>query len=138
MTPEIEATAIATAVRALPQVAGPHNGRYGEIATHLPGRRVDGVRARPAEIAVGVVARYPATTAEVDAAVRAAVRAVLGQAVPPLHVWIGDVALPHTRSPGTRSPGATADRAAARGLPERPGTGAAARSAPVTTARKSS
>ncbi|MER5261827.1 hypothetical protein ABTZ99_07085 [Actinosynnema sp. NPDC002837] len=135
MIPEIEATVIATAVRALPQVAGPHSGRYGEIATHLPGRRVDGVRVRPAEIAVGVVARYPATTAEVDTAVRVAVRAAIGRAVPALHVWIGDIALPDTRSPGAQPPGATADRTPARGLPERPGTGAAA---PVRTARQSS
>ncbi|MEV8444077.1 hypothetical protein AB0425_42450 [Actinosynnema sp. NPDC051121] len=136
MTPEIEATVIATAVRTLPQVAGSHSGRYGEIATHLPGRRVDGVRVRPTEIAVGVVARYPATAAEVDVAVRAAVRAALGRAVPALHVWIGDIALPDTRAPGTHPPpGATADRAPAGGLPERAGTGAAA---PVRTARRSS
>ncbi|WP_177154321.1 hypothetical protein [Actinosynnema pretiosum] len=105
MTPETEATLIATAVRALPQVAGPHSGRYGEIATLLPGHRVDGVRVRPGEIAVGVVARYPATTAEVDAAVRAAVARAVGGATP-VQVWIGDVALPGAPPLTTPSSGA--------------------------------
>ncbi|GAA3872929.1 hypothetical protein GCM10022243_42590 [Saccharothrix violaceirubra] len=124
MIPEIEATVIATVVRALPQVAGPHSGRYGEIATHLPGRRVAGVRVGPAGITVGVVVRYPATTAEVAAAVRAAV----GRPASPLHVWIGDIAFPDTHLPVVPP-----SDAAARHAPARPG--ALPRRAPATTTR---
>ncbi|PPK65107.1 hypothetical protein V5P93_004153 [Actinokineospora auranticolor] len=127
MSPEIEATVIAAAVRALPQVAGPHRGRYGEIATYLPGHRIAGVRVRTAEITVGVVARYPATVAEVDSAVRAAVRAAVGPALPALHVWIGDVALPRPR--------ATSWRAAALGPPRQPEPGTPQRDTRATTAR---
>ncbi|GAA2660484.1 MULTISPECIES: hypothetical protein [Actinosynnema] len=112
MTPDVEATAVAVAVSSLPQVAGPHAGRYGEIATLLPGRRVVGVRVRPDELVVGVVVRYPATTAEVDAAVRSAVHAVLGPDRVPLHVWIGDVAPPLALAPDR-----AAGRAARRGEP---------------------
>ncbi|GAA3029141.1 hypothetical protein [Actinokineospora globicatena] len=128
MTPEralstdLDAAAIAAAVSVLPQVAGPHSGRYGEIATYLPGRRIEGVRVRPEEIAVGVVARYPATVDEVDSAVRAAVLLVVGPDRPPPWVWIGDVALPRT----------TVWLAAAPRPPERPLPGAGA---PGTAAR---
>jgi hypothetical protein len=41
---EIDADRIATAVRASRSIAGLDSGRYGEIATYLPGRRVSGVR----------------------------------------------------------------------------------------------
>ncbi|GAA3001147.1 hypothetical protein [Actinokineospora diospyrosa] len=109
MTPEIEAAVVAAAVNALPQVAGPHSGRYGEIATYLPGRRIDGVRVRATEIAVGVVARYPATVAEV------------GPGGPAPHVWIGDVVFPHP--------------AAALEPPRRPVPSAPRPHAPATTAR---
>ncbi|USX54082.1 hypothetical protein [Lentzea sp. HUAS12] len=112
MSPEIDAMVIATAVTVLPQVAGPHSGRYGEIVTLLPGRRVDGVRLRPDEIVIGVVARYPATTAEVDAAVRATVHAAIGRVEFPLHLWIGDIAIPRVLSPGI-----TTGRRSARKLP---------------------
>lgn len=35
---------LAAAVLAVPGVASLHGGRFGEIATHLPGRRVVGIR----------------------------------------------------------------------------------------------
>ncbi|UOZ04887.1 hypothetical protein [Amycolatopsis sp. WQ 127309] len=102
---EIDADRIAAAVTALPSVAGLHSGRFGEIATLLPGRRVPGVRARPDEITIGVTGRYPATVAEIGAAVRAAV----GPADRPVHVRIGDMAPPATvvvtiDAPGVTSP----------------------------------
>jgi hypothetical protein len=42
---EIDAERIATAVQTARHIAGLDSGRYGEIATYLPGRRVGGVRA---------------------------------------------------------------------------------------------
>ncbi|MCR6490767.1 hypothetical protein M8542_49050 [Amycolatopsis sp. OK19-0408] len=92
MTPgvELDAAALATVVTALPQVAGLHSGRFGEIATLLPGRRVPGVRIRPWEITIGVTGRHPATIAEIGAAVRAAV----GLIDRPVHIHIGDFAAP--------------------------------------------
>ncbi len=85
-----DAAVLATLVTALPQVAGLHSGHFGEITTLLPGRRVPGVRIRPGEITIGVTGRYPATTAEIGAAVRVAI----GPADRPVHVHIGDIAAP--------------------------------------------
>ncbi|MFC5288536.1 hypothetical protein ACFPM7_15865 [Actinokineospora guangxiensis] len=84
--------ALAALVAALPQVAGLHSGRYGEITTLLPGRRVLGVRVRDDDVTIGVVARYPVPVAEVAAAVRAAVAPVA------VDVWVGDVCLDPTQS----------------------------------------
>ncbi|WP_439657607.1 hypothetical protein ACSHWB_35175 [Lentzea sp. HUAS TT2] len=90
MTPgvEIDADRIALAVTALPHVAGLHSGRFGEIATLLPGRRIAGVRIRPGGITIGVTGRYPATVTEIGDGVRAAI----GPVDHPVHVHIGDVA----------------------------------------------
>ncbi|SEF38439.1 hypothetical protein SAMN05421837_12170 [Amycolatopsis pretoriensis] len=88
----IDADAVAAAVLALPAVAGPHSGRFGEIATLLPHRRVPGIRIRPDEITVGVTGRYPATAAEIGAAVRAAI----GPVDRPVNVRIEDIVPPVT------------------------------------------
>ncbi|WP_290059066.1 hypothetical protein [Amycolatopsis solani] len=90
MTPD--AVAIAAAVAGLPEVAGPHGGRIGEIATLLPGRRVAGVRVADGDVTVGVVLRYPATVAEAVSAIRGA----LGPLDRPVRVYVGDVAAPTT------------------------------------------
>jgi hypothetical protein len=91
--------ALAALVAALPQVAGLHSGRYGEITTLLPGRRVPGVRVHDDGVTtgttgaigtigtIGVVARYPVPVAEVAAAVRAAVAPMA------VDVWVGDVCM---------------------------------------------
>jgi hypothetical protein len=91
--PEIDADRVAAAVRALAPIAGLHSGRFGEIATYLPGRRISGVRIREDEITIGVTARYPATVAQIGAAVRAAV----GPVDRAVSVRIGDVVPAATR-----------------------------------------
>ncbi len=91
---EIDADRIAAAVQANRDVAGLDGGRYGEIATYLPGRRVSGVRIRPESVTIGVIGRYPSTATEIDAGVRAAV----GPLDRPLHVYIGDL---HTGDKGS-------------------------------------
>lgn len=88
MTPD--PVAIAGKLAGLPEVAGPHGGRVGEIATLLPGRRVAGVRVADDEVTVGIVLRYPATVTEAAASVRAAV----GPLDRPVRVFVGDVAVP--------------------------------------------
>lgn len=118
---EIDADRIATAVQAAPDIAGLDGGRYGEIATYLPGRRVIGVRIRPESVTIGVIGRYPATVTDIDACVRAAV----GPLDRPLHVNINDLhssdnhnsdieAIPGGRATGphiiSRSSGSTAVR----------------------------
>jgi uncharacterized alkaline shock family protein YloU len=85
------ADVIAAAVSAVPGVAGLHGGMFGEAATHLPGRRIPGIRLDGAdtEIHVSLLFGHPIrATAE---AVRDAVaRLVTG----PVHVTVEDVVRP--------------------------------------------
>lgn len=68
---------VAAAVLAVPFVAGLHGGRFGEVATYLPGRRITGVRLGAGTLDLHVTARYPATVEQIDVSVRAAVSALL-------------------------------------------------------------
>ncbi|WP_431875886.1 hypothetical protein [Amycolatopsis sacchari] len=99
----IDAETVATAVQARPHIAGLHGGRFGEIATYLPGRRIRGVRIRPGEITVGVVGRYPATVAEISDDVRTVVAALPGVAGRAVHVHIADLTADTGPAEGTRS-----------------------------------
>ena len=87
MTPEPDAARIAAAVLAVPGVAGLHGGRFGEIATFDPPRRVEGVRVREEDVTIAVTAHFPVVAAELAAAVRAAA-SVTGRAV---HVILADL-----------------------------------------------
>jgi hypothetical protein len=64
---------IAAAVLACPMATGLHSGRFAEVATYLAGRRVPGVCLTPTAVFVHLIGIYPATVAEIDGAVRAAV-----------------------------------------------------------------
>ncbi|WP_131745301.1 hypothetical protein [Frankia sp. Cppng1_Ct_nod] len=67
---------IADAVAGCPAVAALSPGPSGDVATHIPGRRVVGVRTAPAGVAIHVVARFGPTMAEIAGQIRAAVTAV--------------------------------------------------------------
>lgn len=62
-------------VRAVPGVADLHSGMFGEIATHLAGRRVIGIRIGDSAIDVHITAWTGTPVRETAAAVRAAVAA---------------------------------------------------------------
>jgi hypothetical protein len=87
---EIDADRIAAAVQASPYIADLDGGRFGEIATYLPGRRISGVRIRPDAVTIGVIGRYPATIADIASGVREAV----GPLDRPVHVEVTDIAAP--------------------------------------------
>jgi hypothetical protein len=109
---DVDPDLVAAAVLAVPHVAGLSGGRLGEIATYLPGRRVEGVRIRPGQVEVHVVARYGPTMAEVGAAVHAA---VVGAAGPgEVVVGIDDLALP-LPGDGATAPGPADVHAPQRG-----------------------
>lgn len=72
---------VAAAVRAVPGVADLHAGRFGEVATYLPGRRVDGVRLRPQTCEVHVVLWWGAAVLATADLVRQAARALTGTQV---------------------------------------------------------
>ncbi|MFB1296286.1 Asp23/Gls24 family envelope stress response protein [Mycobacterium sp. pW049] len=60
-------------VRAVPGVADLHSGMFGEIATHLAGRKVAGVRIGDDAIDVHITAWTGTPVRDTAAAVRAAV-----------------------------------------------------------------
>ncbi|GAA1672228.1 hypothetical protein [Fodinicola feengrottensis] len=86
---QVDADRIAVAVQAGRHVARLHSGRFGELATYLPGRRIPGVRIGLAEVSIGVVGIYPATVAEIARDVRTAV-AITDR---PVHVHILDMVM---------------------------------------------
>lgn len=92
-----DADRIAAAVLACPAVAALHGGRFGEIATYLPGRRVAGVRVTDRSVEVHVVGRYPAPVAEIADQVRAALRPLVGP--DRVDVVVGDYAAPGESAP---------------------------------------
>jgi hypothetical protein len=83
-----QADRIATAVLAVPGVAGLHAGMFGEVATYLPGRRVTGVRiaADAVEVHVSLI---------IDAPIRATASAIRRGLAPltalPVNVTVEDV-----------------------------------------------
>jgi len=85
------ADVIAAAVRAVPGVHDLHAGVVGEVATYLPGRRVNGVRMREPGCAVHVVLDWGAPDGATSDAVRAAVRAHVSG---PVDVTVEDIAPP--------------------------------------------
>lgn len=82
---------VAIAVLGVPGVVGLHPGVFGEVATYLPGRRVDGVRLRPDRSEVHLVLAWGAPALPTAEAVRAAASALTGT---PVDVSVEDVADP--------------------------------------------
>ena len=89
---------VAAAVRAVPGVVGLHTGTFGEVATYLAGRRVDGVQLRPEGCAVHLVLAWGAPVLATADLVRAAVAPLVGTRV---DVSIEDVLAPSFRSTGS-------------------------------------
>lgn len=98
MTPEAptDADAVAELVRAVPGVAGLHPGMFGEVATHLPGRRVIGVRLLDDRVDVHVTLAPTAPVRTTAAAVRATVAASFPGR--PVDVTVEDIAAGPRRS----------------------------------------
>lgn len=97
------ADTVAGVVRAVPGVTDLHTGMFGEVATYLPGRRVNGVRITDGHADVHITLAPRAPVRETAAAVRAAVAAALpGHLV---DVTVEDIA-PGPRT-ATRSGGLT-------------------------------
>lgn len=92
----VDADLIVAAVLGCPSVAALHGGRFGEVATYLPGRRVPGVRHDGGRVAVHVVGRYPASVTDIAGQVRDAVAAVLPG--PVVDVTVEDYLDPHPPS----------------------------------------
>ena len=79
---------VAAAAVSVPGVAGLHTGSFGEVATYLPGRRVNGVRLNDDNAEVHVTLIYGTPVLETAEKVRAAVMPLVGT---PVEVSIEDI-----------------------------------------------
>lgn len=80
---------VAARVRDCPLVADLSTGRFGTIATPVPGGRIEGVALRDGSVEIGVVARYGPPLPEVAEQVRSAVQPLVPGRV--VHVSIEDI-----------------------------------------------
>ena len=104
--PSVDPDAVASATLACPSVAGLTAGAMGQVATYLPGRRIQGVRVRPEGVEVHVVARWRPALPEVGDEIRAAVQPLAPGL--PVSVYIDDIeepgALPATTAAVAKAP----------------------------------
>lgn len=83
---------LAALVLAVPGVDSLHAGRFGEVATYLPGRRVTGVKIVEDRVEIHVVLRFEAAITAVAQEIHAVVAAVVDV---PVQVFVEDVTAPH-------------------------------------------
>ena len=84
--------AVAAAALGCPLIAGLTGGRFGEVATYLPGRRILGVREADGTVEIHVVAKWGPPLPEVADVVRKAVAAHTDGT--PVAVFVDDIELP--------------------------------------------
>lgn len=89
--PPTLAERVAAAVRAQPGVAALHGGTFGDVATHLPGRRLVGVRIGAADepVELAVVLRLDRPIPERVRALRQLVSGLCAGA--PVDITVADV-----------------------------------------------
>jgi uncharacterized alkaline shock family protein YloU len=84
--------AVAAAALGCPLIAGLTGGRFGEVATYRPGRRILGVREVDGTVEVHIVARWGVSLPEVAGVVRTAVAPHAGGL--PVAVFVDDIEVP--------------------------------------------
>ncbi len=88
----VDLEAVAAAALGCPHIADLTGGRFGEVATYRPGRRITGVREVDGTVEVHVVAKWGSPLPEVAEVVRAAVTPHAAGA--PVAVFVDDIELP--------------------------------------------
>jgi uncharacterized alkaline shock family protein YloU len=92
-SPSVEtADQVAALVLAVPGVERLHPGRFGEVATYLPGRRVTGVKLGEDRVEIHLVLRFGAAIRAVAQEVHAVVAAVVDV---PVQVFVEDLTAPN-------------------------------------------
>jgi len=74
----INVDGVAAAVQACPGVSGLDGGRFGEVASYLPGRRVQGVAVRTNSVTVQVRSRWGVSAPDLLSQVTAALTPLIG------------------------------------------------------------
>jgi hypothetical protein len=85
----VDAEAVAAAVQGCAGVSALDSGRFGEVASYLPGRRVPGVVVRDRSVLVGVRSRWGVRAADLFAQIASAVAPLIGRRW--VEVRIGDI-----------------------------------------------
>jgi uncharacterized alkaline shock family protein YloU len=88
----VDLEGVASSATACPSIAGLSGGRFGEVATYLPGRRIVGIRQVDGVVEVHVVARWGTPLPEVAELVRAAVAPAAGGVT--VSVFVDDIEVP--------------------------------------------
>ncbi|TQL67905.1 hypothetical protein FB381_1793 [Nocardioides albertanoniae] len=86
---------VAAAVLAVPGVHALHAGVAGEVATYLPGRRVNGIRVRDSGCSIHVVLLWGAPVLDTTEALRDAVRPLVSG---PVDITVEDILPPSAGS----------------------------------------
>lgn len=90
-----DADDIAALTLAVPDVVRLHAGRFGEVATYLPGRRVTGVKLGGDLIEVHVVIAGRVPVRETAQLLHTALAALVAT---PVHVYVEDIDVPDPRA----------------------------------------
>ncbi|MDQ3752996.1 MAG: hypothetical protein M3333_08950 [Actinomycetota bacterium] len=115
----VDVEVVAAAVAACPSVARLYGGRVSEVATYLPGRRVEGVKLGEEQLEVHVVAAWDVPLPQVADEVRGAATPVGGGL--PVDVYIDDVDIPPALLGAEESPEESLPGSVGRAVPPPPG-----------------
>lgn len=108
----INVDVVAAAVRACPGVSDLSGGRFGDVTSYLPGRRVPGVSVDPRTVTVQIRARWNAPAHDLLSQISEAVTPLVGARS--VRVVVDDIDDP--RAPTATPPAAVEDRPAAEPL----------------------
>jgi hypothetical protein len=110
----IEIDAVAAAVRGCAGVAGLDGGQFGEVASYLPGRKVQGIVVSGGRVTVQIRSRWGVPVPELATLIRAVLAPLTGHR--PVDVVIADIDDP-AGTPPARAPAGRGRSRAAPGPP---------------------
>ena len=93
----IDIDAVAAAVRGCAGVSGLDGGRFGEVASYLPGRKVQGIVVSGGRVRVQIRSHWAVSAPELAALIKAVLIPLTGHR--PVDVVIADIDDPPPRAP---------------------------------------
>ena len=110
----IDIDAVAAAVRGCAGVAGLDGGQFGEVASYLPGRKVEGIVVSGGRVTVQIRSQWAVPVPELAALIRAVLAPLTGHR--PVDVVIADIDDPPGMPPRAPVPPVRCGPGAAAGL----------------------
>ena len=114
MVDGVDVGAVAAAVQGCPGVSALVGGRFGDVVSYLPGRKIAGVAVRDGRVKVQVRAGWGVPAADLAVLITAVLAPLTGDR--PVDVVIADIDDPPVAPPMT-TPGGAGQPWAAAGLP---------------------